>query len=121
MIFKINEEASDKVLEVEQKYNEVRKPVYDKRNEIIKSIPDFWLTAVSIILSNLSSLNCLWTCCHADEFHNYFFLSVSYDKNNCFFLNVQFLSHPALCELLTEEDQKVWFVFLFLLFVFSKL
>lgn len=43
----INEEASDKVLEVEQKYNEVRKPVYDKRSEIIKSIPDFWLTAVS--------------------------------------------------------------------------
>ncbi|KAG5230016.1 NAP1-related protein [Salix suchowensis] len=42
---KINEEASDKVLEVEQKYNEIRKPVYDNRNEIIKSIPDFWLTA----------------------------------------------------------------------------
>uniref|UniRef100_A0A0V0HKW4 Putative NAP1-related protein 2-like n=1 Tax=Solanum chacoense TaxID=4108 RepID=A0A0V0HKW4_SOLCH len=42
---KINEEASDKVLEVEQKYNEVRKPVYDKRNNIIKAIPDFWLTA----------------------------------------------------------------------------
>ncbi|KAK9073180.1 hypothetical protein SSX86_007504 [Deinandra increscens subsp. villosa] len=42
---KINEEASDKVLEVEQKYNEIRKPVYDKRKEIIKSIPDFWLTA----------------------------------------------------------------------------
>ncbi|XP_031405565.1 NAP1-related protein 2 isoform X2 [Punica granatum] len=61
---KINEEASDKVLEVEQKYNEIRKPVYDKRSEIIKSIPDFWLTA--------------------------------------------FLSHPALGELLTEEDQKIF-------------
>ncbi|XP_075503430.1 NAP1-related protein 2-like isoform X4 [Primulina tabacum] len=42
---KINEEASEKVLEVEQKYNEIRKPVYDKRNDLIKSIPDFWLTA----------------------------------------------------------------------------
>ncbi|KAJ9677397.1 hypothetical protein PVL29_022399 [Vitis rotundifolia] len=60
---KINEEASDKVLEVEQKYNEIRKPIYDKRNDIIKSIPDFWLTA--------------------------------------------FLSHPALGDLLSEEDQKV--------------
>ncbi|MBA0552320.1 hypothetical protein Golob_023143, partial [Gossypium lobatum] len=59
---KINEEASEEVLEVEQKYNEIRKPVYDKRNEIINSIPDFWLTA--------------------------------------------FLSHPALGDLLTEEDQK---------------
>ncbi|KAK1435806.1 hypothetical protein QVD17_01575 [Tagetes erecta] len=61
---KINEEASDKVLEIEQKYNEVRKPVYDKRNEVIKSIPDFWLTA--------------------------------------------FLSHPALADLLNEEDQKIF-------------
>jgi template-activating factor I len=41
----VNEEASDKVLEVEQKYNEIRRPVYNKRNDIIRSIPDFWLTA----------------------------------------------------------------------------
>ncbi|KAF8408090.1 hypothetical protein HHK36_007231 [Tetracentron sinense] len=61
---KVNEEASDKVLEVEQKYNEIRRPVYHKRNEIIKSIPDFWLTA--------------------------------------------FLSHPALGDLLSEEDQKIF-------------
>ncbi|KAK2387641.1 NAP1-related protein [Trifolium repens] len=61
---KINEEASDKVLEIEQKYNEIRKPVYDKRNDLIKSIPDFWLTA--------------------------------------------FQSHPALGELLNEEDQKIF-------------
>uniref|UniRef100_A0A453C4U6 NAP1-related protein 2 n=1 Tax=Aegilops tauschii subsp. strangulata TaxID=200361 RepID=A0A453C4U6_AEGTS len=44
-IERVNEEASDKVLEVEQKYNEVRRPVYTRRNEIIKEIPDFWLTA----------------------------------------------------------------------------
>nr|DAD34859.1 TPA_asm: hypothetical protein HUJ06_005499 [Nelumbo nucifera] len=61
---KINEEASDKVLEVEQKYNEIRRPVYNKRNETIKTIPDFWLTA--------------------------------------------FLSHPALGDLLSEEDQKIF-------------
>ncbi|KAJ4973149.1 hypothetical protein NE237_006323 [Protea cynaroides] len=61
---KVNEEASDKVLEVEQKYNEIRRPVYEKRNEVIKSIPDFWLTA--------------------------------------------FLSHPALGDLLSEEDQKIF-------------
>ncbi|KAL2499960.1 NAP1-related protein 2 [Abeliophyllum distichum] len=42
---KVNEEASEKVLEVEQKYNEIRRPVYVRRNEIISSIPDFWLTA----------------------------------------------------------------------------
>lgn len=43
----VNEEASDKVLEIEQKYNEIRRPVYVKRSDIIKTIPDFWLTAVS--------------------------------------------------------------------------
>jgi hypothetical protein len=43
----VNEEASDKVLEVEQKYNEIRRPIYHKRNEIIEGIADFWLTAVS--------------------------------------------------------------------------
>ncbi|XP_038972944.1 NAP1-related protein 2-like [Phoenix dactylifera] len=64
MALDVNEEASDKVLEVEQKYNEIRRPVYVKRNEIIQSIPDFWLTA--------------------------------------------FLSHPALSDLLTEEDQKIF-------------
>lgn len=60
---KVNEEASDKVLEVEQKYNEIRRPVYKRRNQIIQTIPDFWLTA--------------------------------------------FLSHPALGDLLTHEDQKI--------------
>jgi len=42
---KVNEEASDKVMEVEQKYSEIRRPVYLKRGDIIKTIPDFWLTA----------------------------------------------------------------------------
>lgn len=42
---KVNEEASDKVLEVEQKYSEIRRPVYLRRCDIIKQIPDFWLTA----------------------------------------------------------------------------
>ncbi|KAJ0988321.1 hypothetical protein J5N97_006677 [Dioscorea zingiberensis] len=61
---RVNEETSEKVLEVEQKYNELRRPVYSRRDEIIRSIPDFWLTA--------------------------------------------FLSHPALGELLSEEDQKIF-------------
>uniref|UniRef100_M8BX82 Protein SET n=1 Tax=Aegilops tauschii TaxID=37682 RepID=M8BX82_AEGTA len=42
---RVNEEASDKVLEVEQKYSEIRRPVYLRRCDIIKTIPDFWLTA----------------------------------------------------------------------------
>jgi template-activating factor I len=41
----LNEKASEEILKVEQKYNKLRRPDYDKRNEIIKSIPKFWLTA----------------------------------------------------------------------------
>ncbi len=32
-------------MKVEQKYNKLRRPSYDKRNDIIKGIPKFWLTA----------------------------------------------------------------------------
>jgi len=41
----LNEQASEEILKVEQKYNKLRKPFYEKRNEIIKRVPKFWLTA----------------------------------------------------------------------------
>merc|ERR1712150_266760 len=41
----LNEKASEEILKVEQKYNKLRRPYYDKRNEIIKRVPKFWLTA----------------------------------------------------------------------------
>ncbi|KAM2014705.1 NAP1-related protein 2-like isoform X1 [Malus sylvestris] len=61
---KVDDEESDKILEIEQEYNEIRRPVYVKRNEIIKAIPDFWLTSL--------------------------------------------MSHPVLCDILSEEDQKIF-------------
>ncbi|XP_035895418.1 protein SET [Anopheles stephensi] len=42
----LNEQASEEILKVEQKYNEKRKPLYQKRNEYIKRIPTFWMTAI---------------------------------------------------------------------------
>merc|ERR1712113_898023 len=41
----LNEQASEEILKVEQKYNKLRRPYYDKRNDIIQRIPKFWLTA----------------------------------------------------------------------------
>jgi len=41
----LNEKASEEILKVEQKYNKLRKPFYEKRNDIIKRIPNFWVTA----------------------------------------------------------------------------
>lgn len=43
----LNEKASEEILKVEQKYNKLRRPHYDSRNELIKKIPNFWVTAVS--------------------------------------------------------------------------
>ena len=45
----LNEKASEEILQVEQKYNKLRKPHYEKRNELIKNIPNFWVTAVSFL------------------------------------------------------------------------
>lgn len=58
----LNEKASDEILKIEQKYNKLRKPFYEKRNEAIKKIPNFWLTAfinhpqISSILEEVSPL-----------------------------------------------------------------
>lgn len=43
----LNEKASEEILKVEQKYNELRKPHFKKRNELISKVPNFWVTAVS--------------------------------------------------------------------------
>lgn len=80
-------------MEVEQKYSEIRRPVYARRGGIIKTIPDFWLTAVCALLYDQYFhvfMKCLLLC-----------VVLIY----CYML--QFLSHPLLSELLTEEDQKV--------------
>lgn len=41
----LNEKASEEILTVEQKYNKLRKPLYDSRNKLIEKIPQFWVTA----------------------------------------------------------------------------
>lgn len=42
-IDKMNEEASEEILKVEQKFNQLRKPLFEKRNEIIQGIKHFWV------------------------------------------------------------------------------
>lgn len=43
----VNELACEEILKVEQKFSKVRKPIFEKRSEIIPRIPLFWVTAVS--------------------------------------------------------------------------
>jgi len=44
-IDRLNEQASEEILKVEQKYNKLRLPHFTKRSELIAKIPNFWVTA----------------------------------------------------------------------------
>ncbi|KAH8239206.1 hypothetical protein KR032_001786 [Drosophila birchii] len=44
-IDKINEMTSNEMLTVEEKYEKLRKPLYEKRSEAIKRLPSFWGTS----------------------------------------------------------------------------
>ena len=48
-IDRLNEQASEDILRVEQKYNKLRQPYFKKRQDLIAKIPNFWVTAVSLI------------------------------------------------------------------------
>lgn len=64
----LNEKASEEILQVEQKYNKLRKPHYEQRNELIKNIPNFWVTAVSFFKTETrtlihNNLGTSYSCC----------------------------------------------------------
>lgn len=42
----VNEKASAEIIQIEKKYNELRKPFFEKRQKCIETIPNFWLTVV---------------------------------------------------------------------------
>lgn len=44
-IDRLNEQASDEILKVEQKYIKLRQPHFSSRSELIAKIPNFWVTA----------------------------------------------------------------------------
>merc|ERR1712062_698781 len=44
-IDRLNENASEEILKVEQKYNKLRQPYFSKRSDLIGKIPNFWVTA----------------------------------------------------------------------------
>ncbi|KAL8612135.1 hypothetical protein ACOMHN_021948 [Nucella lapillus] len=44
-IDRLNEQASEEILTVEQKYNKLRQPFFKKREDLISKIPNFWVTS----------------------------------------------------------------------------
>ncbi|KAL5278110.1 SET family protein [Megaselia abdita] len=74
----INEDASEEILLIEEKYNGLRKPCYDRRGELIKNVKSFWVTAmvnhpnISSILDENEECECLhslWKL-EVEEFSN---------------------------------------------------
>lgn len=45
-LFQVNEEASEKVLSIQQEYSRIRRPLYAQRNQVARLVPDFWKTAL---------------------------------------------------------------------------
>lgn len=45
-IEKLNDEASDKVLEIEKEYNRLRRPFFKKRSEVLRKVPGLWARLV---------------------------------------------------------------------------
>ena len=74
---KLNEVASEEILKVEQKYNQMRKPHFEKRNELIKQIPNFWVTVVCKV-----------------------FKQIKIPKIK------QFINHPQISNILEEEEEE---------------
>lgn len=65
-IDELNEKCAEEILLLEQKYNEQRKPLYDKRGAIISTIPNFWITA----MMNHPDLNALLDEAEEDCLHH---------------------------------------------------
>ncbi len=49
-IDRLNEQASEEILVVEQKFNKLRQPLFKKRSELIAKIPNFWVSTVRRML-----------------------------------------------------------------------
>ena len=61
----LNERASEEILHVEQKYNRLRQPHFERRSELIKELPDFWSTTVSLsVCINLGPRGGRWVGVH---------------------------------------------------------
>jgi template-activating factor I len=47
---KLNEKENEEILTIEQKYKKLRQHYFNKRSEVIETIPDFWSTVVSFLI-----------------------------------------------------------------------
>lgn len=104
-ICNLNEKASEEILKVEQKYNKLRRPHFEKRNEILKEIPNFWLTSmanhpmIAPMIENAEDEDCLHYMVNLDveEFE---------DIKSGYKLKLHFVDNPYITnKIITKEFQ----------------
>lgn len=64
---RLNEQASEEILKVEQKYNKLRQTFFQKRSELVAKIPNFWVTT----FVNHPQGKLLFCCCYLLSLHVY--------------------------------------------------
>lgn len=65
----LNDEASEKILEVEREYNRKRRPKYVARGQLLHTVPNFWQRALSnsAIISSLMTEDDTKALAYLDE------------------------------------------------------
>ncbi|KHJ46282.1 nucleosome assembly protein [Trichuris suis] len=101
----MNERASEEILKVEQKYNKLRKPYFEKRNELIKKIPNFWVSAVALV-SLLLSLTAGTLAIDRSAYCLLCFEVLCRRRGCDHFPLFQFINHPQISALLDEEEEE---------------
>ncbi|WAR27143.1 SET-like protein [Mya arenaria] len=81
-IEELNDKATEEILAVETKYVKLRRPHFERRNELIAGIDSFWVTAVSFLL---------------------FFVLNS--TTGIFLDRGEILNHPSLANLVDEDEE----------------
>lgn len=106
-IFNLNEKASDEILKVEQKFNKLRRPHFEKRNELLKEIPNFWVTSlanhpiIAPMIESAEDEDCLHYMVNLD-------VEEYEDIKSGYKLNLHFVENPYIAnEVITKEFQIV--------------
>jgi template-activating factor I len=109
----LTEKASVEILVVEQKYNKLRRPHYQKRNEIIATLPAFWSTVfsnhpqVSSILTENDEI--ALTYCNEMEVEEFEDIKSGYKvsfrfKENPYFTNDLLVKEFHISDEMAEDD-----------------
>eukprot|EP00002_Diphylleia_rotans_P018445 TRINITY_DN3572_c0_g2_i1.p1 TRINITY_DN3572_c0_g2~~TRINITY_DN3572_c0_g2_i1.p1 ORF type:complete len:239 (-),score=72.88 TRINITY_DN3572_c0_g2_i1:252-968(-) len=101
-IERLNEDASEKIVEIERQYNVLRQPYYKKRSQLISKIPSFWKK----VFMNHHLLSGLLGKDDADAFEYLIDLEVEdyEDVKSGFRINMKFAPNPYFAnDVLSKE------------------